>query len=104
MTEQWLLIGILAVLTYLSRATGISLMAGRRLTPAVRLYFQYVPTAIMVALIVKQIVVPSGPQLTFSLPVFIGCLAAAAFIKIFHRFLPAVGAGIASGLLIRWFL
>ncbi|MCI1858932.1 MAG: AzlD domain-containing protein [Sporolactobacillus sp.] len=104
MLEQWLLIGILAAVTYASRIAGVSLMGERRLTPAVRLYFQYVPTAIIVALIVKQIAIPSGARLTFSLPVFTGCLAAALVIKILHRFLPAVGAGIAAGLLIRYFL
>ncbi|MCO7175773.1 AzlD domain-containing protein [Sporolactobacillus kofuensis] len=104
MVNQWILIGVLAVATYVSRVLGLTVMAGRELNPAVRLYFNYVPTAIIVALIVKQIFIPSGGHLVLSLPVLAACLAGALAILLFKKFLPSVVAGVVVGLLVRYFL
>ncbi|MCL1631662.1 AzlD domain-containing protein [Sporolactobacillus sp. CPB3-1] len=105
MINQLLFIGVLAAVTYASRLLGLTVMAGRNLSPAVRLYFNYVPAAIMVALIIKQIFVPSGGgHLVVSLPVLAACLAGAAAIKLIKKFLPSIVIGIATGLLVRFLL
>lgn len=103
MFDQWLLIGTLAVSTYLSRAAGVMVMAARKLNPTLRLYFNYLPIAIITALIVKQVLVPSEGHLVLSLPVLVACLIASVSIKITKMFLPSVVLGIAAGLLWRFF-
>ncbi|QAA21455.1 AzlD domain-containing protein [Sporolactobacillus terrae] len=104
MNNPWLLIIVLAAVTYLSRLLGVTVMAGRSLSPSLRRYFNYVPTAIIVALIMKQIFVPSNGQLTLSLPVLAACLAGALSIKFVKKFLPSVVIGIVIGLLVRYLL
>ncbi|GAY78140.1 hypothetical protein NBRC111894_3694 [Sporolactobacillus inulinus] len=104
MSSQWLLIVVLAAATYLSRILGITVMAGRQLSPAVRLYFNYVPTAIIVALIIKQIFVSSNGHLVLSLPVLAACLAGALSILLVKKFLPSVVAGVVIGLIVRYLL
>jgi branched-subunit amino acid transport protein len=103
MLNQWLLIGLLAVLTYLSRMIGVEAMAGRQLSPTLRLYFSYVPVGIMSALIMKQIFLPAEGSLSFSLPVLIGCLVAAISVKISNMFLPSVIIGVVIGWFVRYF-
>jgi branched-subunit amino acid transport protein len=104
MLNQWLLIGILAISTYLSRLIGIVFMARQKMSPSLRLYFNYVPIAIIAALLVKQIFVPTDGQLTISLPVLIGCISTVIAIKVMRMFLPSVVIGIVVGLLVRYFL
>ncbi|MBS4201995.1 AzlD domain-containing protein [Bacillus sp. FJAT-49732] len=99
---NWILIGLLAVSTFLSRIIGVSVMAGREMNPTLRLYFSYVPIAIMSALIVKQIFITTNEQLVISLPVLIACLAAAVSIKLTKVFLPSVVIGVLFGLLARY--
>lgn len=57
MLDPWLLIGSLAVLTYISRIIGLRLMAGREMNAALRSYFGYVPVGIIAALIDRKSVV-----------------------------------------------
>ncbi len=104
MLSNWLLIGALSVFTYLSRIIGLEIMAGRELSPTLRLYFNYVPVGIISALIMKQILVPTGGQIAISFPILIGCLATAITIKIINAFLPSVVIGVVLGLLARYFL
>lgn len=104
MLDQWILIGLLAAATYISRIIGVEMMEGRELSPTLRLYFNYLPAAIISALIVKQILVPVNGQLFISIPVLIGCIAASIIIKISKSFLPSLVIGIIIGLLARYFL
>lgn len=104
MISDWILVGLLSLSTYISRIIGVEIMAGKELKPTLKEYFNYVPVAIISALIVKQILVPADGQLTISLPVFIGCLFTTIAIKITKRFLPPVIIGIIIGLLVRSFL
>ncbi|WP_141433807.1 AzlD domain-containing protein [Bacillus sp. 03113] len=104
MLNQWILIGLLSVSTYVSRIIGVEIMAGREMNPTLRLYFNYVPIGIISALIIKQILVPSDGQLVISIPVLIGCLSTAISIKIINMFLPSVIIGAMIGLLTRYFL
>lgn len=103
MPNVWLFIGLLAVSTYLSRIIGLEIMAGRKMSPALHLYFQYVPVGIISALIIKQIFVPTDGQLSLSFPVLIGCVSTAFAILTTKRFLPSVGIGILVGWLVRYF-
>ncbi|PTM56795.1 AzlD domain-containing protein [Desmospora activa] len=103
MFHNWILIGLLTVITYLSRIIGVEIMAGRKMSPTLRLYFQYVPIAIITALIIKQIFIPTDGQLTLSLPVLIGCLSTAIIIRITNWFLPSVAIGVMAGLFTRYF-
>lgn len=78
-------------------------MAGREMSPTLRLYFNYVPIGIMSAFIIKLILVPMDGQLVISLPVLIGCLSTAIVIKKIKMFLPSVLFGAIIGLLARYF-
>lgn len=104
MNKNWFLILALAALTYISRVAGVRVMAGRKLPPMARRYFQYVPVAVMASLVASQAVTGARGRLGVSLPVLAACLAAAAVMRFSRQFLPAVGAGIAAGLLVRFLL
>lgn len=101
--NDWILVGCLAVCTYLSRLAGVEFMAGRNLNPKLRLYFGYVPVAILSALLVDQILTPSGGRTVVSVPVLAACLATFAARKFVKSFLPCILIGIAVGLLVRIF-
>ena len=104
MLNHWILIGLLAVSTYISRILGIEIMAGREMNATLRLYFNYVPVGIMSALIIKQILIPMDGQLIISIPVLIGCLSTAIIIKIIQMFLPSVMIGAIIGWLARYLI
>ncbi len=104
MLDHWILIGLLSVTTYISRIIGVEIMAGREMSPALRLYFNCVPAAIISALLIKQILVPADGQLVISVPVLIGCISSAIIIKVTKSFLPAVVIGVMAGLFARYFL
>lgn len=104
MLNNWILIGLLAVSTYLSRIIGMEMMAGREMSSTLRLYFNYVPIGIISALVIKQILVPTNGQLVISFPILIGCLTTAITIKILNIFLPAVLIGAIIGWLTRYLL
>ena len=101
--NDWILVLSMAVCTYLSRLAGVEFMAGRVLSPRLRLYFGYVPVAILSALLVDQILTPSGGHVAVSVPVLASCLAAFAARKFVKSFLPCIFIGIAVGLLVRIF-
>nr|WP_281243503.1 AzlD domain-containing protein [Evansella caseinilytica] len=90
--------------TYLSRIIGVEIMAGRERKPALRIYFHYVPIAVISVLIVREILTPGDGQSVISLPVLLGCLATAAATKLLKSFLPAVVIGLVVGLSVRYFL
>ncbi|MCM3400419.1 AzlD domain-containing protein [Oceanobacillus profundus] len=102
--NNWMLIALLTISTYLSRVIGVEIMAGREMNATLRLYFNYVPIAIIAALIANQMLVPTDGGIALSLPVLIGCLATAITLKVIHTFLPSLIIGIAAGLLARYFL
>ena len=79
-------------------------MAGRKMNPTLRLYFNYVPVAIMSALIINQALTISNGHIGISLSALVACVVTAITIKILKKFLPSVGIGIISGLLARYFL
>lgn len=39
MLNNWILIGLLSVSTYISRIIGVEIMAGRKMSSTLRLYF-----------------------------------------------------------------
>ncbi|WP_017531613.1 MULTISPECIES: AzlD domain-containing protein [Pelosinus] len=102
MLNYWILIGLLAASTYISRIIGIEIMAGREMNATLRLYFNYVPIGIISALIIKQIVIPMDGQLAISFPVLIGCLSTAVTIKVLNMFLPSVMIGAILGWAARY--
>lgn len=104
MSNNWFLIILLAISTFLSRIIGVELMAGREMNPTLRLYFSYVPIAVISALIMNQILTTTKGQIVISFPVLIGCITTALTNKITNIFLPSVVIGIAIGLLSRYFL
>ncbi|WP_378956807.1 AzlD domain-containing protein [Pelosinus sp. sgz500959] len=104
MLNNWILIGLLAISTYLSRIIGMEMMAGREMSSTLRLYFNYVPIGIISALVVKQILVPTNGHLVVSFPILIGCLTTAITIKILKTFLPAVLIGAIIGWLSRYLI
>ncbi len=103
MLNHWILIGLLSVSTYISRIVGVEIMAGREMSPTLRLYFNYVPVAVISALIIKQILVPVDGQLVISFPILIGCLSTGIAVKKIKMFLPSVMFGAIIGFLTRYF-
>lgn len=101
---NWILIISLSISTFLSRVIGVEIMAGREMNATLRLYFQYVPVAIIAALIITQIISTSNGQMIISLPVLIGCLSTVIAMRFIQQFLPSVIIGIVIGLLARHFL
>ncbi len=104
MHNNWLFIILLFLSTYLSRFIGLETMSRRKMNPTLRLYFSYVPVAIISALLVTQVLTTSHGQTVISFPVLIGCLATAIIIKFLKMFLPSVMLGVVIGLLARHFL
>ncbi|WDF50730.1 AzlD domain-containing protein [Paenibacillus sp. KACC 21273] len=104
MSEQWILILVLCIVTFLSRLIGVEMMAGRILHPTLRLYFNYVPIAMMVALIVDQIITTDQGSTSISLPIIAGAIATTLMIKVTRSFLPTVIIGVLVGLGIRYLL
>lgn len=104
MINLWLLIFLLFIFTFISRIIGVEVMAGKELKPTLRLYFSYVPAAIITALIINQILSTANGQLTISYPILIGCLTTALSVKLTKMFLPSVILGMAIGLCVRYFL
>lgn len=102
MFNNWILIGLLSLSTYITRIAGIELMAERKMSPTLRLYFNYVPIGIISALIIKQILVPAHGHLVISFPVLIGCISAAIAIKILKMFLPSIIIGGVFGWIARY--
>ncbi|OEH93009.1 AzlD domain-containing protein [Bacillus solimangrovi] len=104
MFNNWILIGLLSLSTYISRIVGVEVMAERKMSPTLRVYFNYVPVAIISALIIKQIFVPVDGQLIISIPVLVGCVVTAIAIKTMKLFLPSVLLGAIIGLMTRYFM
>jgi branched-subunit amino acid transport protein len=52
--ERWLLIAVLAVLTYLTRISGF-LIGGRPIPPMLDRFLSYVPVAVFAALVVPNV-------------------------------------------------
>ncbi len=110
MVDKWILIGLVAVGTYLTRIAGVEFVAERKLSPTLRLYFNYLPVGVISALVVKQILNPAGGiggvvgPLNISVPVLVGCTVTAVTIKKTESFLPSVVLGALAGLLARYFL
>lgn len=102
MINLWILIILLSISTFVSRILGVEMMAKREVNPTLQLYFSYVPIAIMAALIMKQIIIPTtSGQLIISFPVLFGALATGISIKVSKLFLPSVIIGMIVGLLVR---
>lgn len=99
----WLLVILLAVTTYLTRAIGAEIMIGREMSSTMRLYFNYVPIGIITAIIIKQVIASVEGELVISIPVLIGCLTTAFAIKKTRMFLLSIVVGVVVGLAVRYF-
>jgi len=98
----WLLVILLAVTTYLTRAIGAEIMVGREMSATMRLYFNYVPIGIITAIIIKQVIAPVEGELIISIPVLAGCLTTALAIKKTRMFLLSIVVGVVVGLAVRY--
>lgn len=104
MTNIVILILILFALTYSSRLLGLELFSAVTLSPLTKRYFNYVPVAIMVALLMKQLIHYDGKTSSLSLPVLVGGLVCTVVMKFKENFLLAMLLGMAAGLLIRYLI
>lgn len=102
--NNWILIIVLALMTYSSRVMGLELMSGRNIRPSFRLYLNYVPIAIISALVIKEIFTVENGRLTFSPVVFFACLLAALIMKKSSNLLLSILSGILFGVGLRFFL
>jgi branched-subunit amino acid transport protein len=94
--ERWLLIGVIAVLTYLTRVSGF-LIGRRAIPPVLDRFLSYVPVAVFAALVVPN-VSPSGQNV----PARVVAVILAALVAYRVRYLWAsIGAGMAIFWLIR---
>jgi branched-subunit amino acid transport protein len=94
--ERWLLIGAIAVLTYLTRISGF-LIGQRPIPPIVDRFLGYVPVAVFAALVVPN-VAPSGQDA----PARIVAVVLAGLVAYRVRYLWAsIGTGMAIFWLVR---
>ncbi|GAF15781.1 hypothetical protein JCM19046_180 [Bacillus sp. JCM 19046] len=102
MNEQWLLIGLLAIVVFGIRVIGLEWLGKRTFPPLLKRFFYYVPIGIMTALLVKHVLVsPDSTSLALSLPVLITCLGTGLSYFWTKRFLLSVVIGVVLGLAVR---
>jgi len=101
MNNNILLIFGLTVITYTSRLFGVEFMKERELSPQVQRYFSYMPIAILVTLLVKQIMVFDGSGVSISPVTIISCGIAGIAIKITKSFLLSLILAIVGGVIVR---
>lgn len=101
MTNNILLIFGLAVITYTSRLFGLEFMKNRELSPQMQQYFNYMPIAILVTLLVKQLIAFDGNSINISPVTIISCVIAGIAIKITKSFLFSLIFAIVGGVVVR---
>jgi branched-subunit amino acid transport protein len=100
--NEWLLIALMAAVTYLPRYLPLA-MAGRvSLAPGMERALDFVPIAVLTAIVARSSLVRGG-ELAFSLDNFHGLAALAAFaVAVISRSLfLTIGAGLACFVLLR---
>lgn len=102
MTEQWLLIVLLALVVFAIRIIGLEWLGKMEFPPMLKDFFYYVPIGIIAALLVKQVLVSGeSTALTVSIPVLTTCLVTGVSFYLSNRFLLSVFLGVLLGLAVR---
>ncbi|WP_066371947.1 AzlD domain-containing protein [Neobacillus fumarioli] len=104
MWNNWLLIIILAILTYISRIAGIEALIGRQVNSRVQMYLNYVPAGAISALVASQLFYIKNGKISLSFPVIVAGIIVAICMKIFKSFLLSVIIGVIAGSLITHFI
>ncbi len=94
--ERWLLIAIIAVLTYLTRVSGF-LIGDRPIPPALDRFLGYVPVAVFAALVVPN-VAPTGEH---ALARIVAVILAGAVAFRVRQLWASIGAGMVVFWVIR---
>ena len=94
--DRWLVIGTIAVLTYLTRISGF-LIGSRPIPPALDRFLSYVPVAVFAALVVPN-VAPTGEHALARIAAVL--LAAAVAFRV-RQLWASIGAGMALFWIIR---
>ncbi|HWQ37589.1 MAG TPA: AzlD domain-containing protein [Burkholderiales bacterium] len=97
MTELWMALLAGGALTFLSRLSFISLLAGREIPPLAMQALRFVPPAVLSAIVFPELLMrngtldaaPDNPRL------IAGCIAIFVAWK-FRRILPTIAAGMVS--------
>ncbi|MFB4212354.1 AzlD domain-containing protein [Shouchella sp. JSM 1781072] len=104
MTDQWLLIGLLAIIVFSIRFIGLNLLGNIKLNRTAELYFQYVPVAILTTLLMKQVLTIEKTSSTLiSYPTLLVCLCTGLIFYFSKRFFLSVVIGVLAGVLTRTF-
>ncbi len=99
----WLLIVILAVITYLSRVVAIESLVDKHLHPVFERYLRLIGPAVLSSLLVSQLIT-TGPQafhVALSLPVTMGVVMTILTSRKTGNFLLSVIVGVICGLIMR---
>jgi branched-subunit amino acid transport protein len=94
--DRWLLIAVIAVLTYLTRVSGF-LIGQRPIPPTLDRFLGFVPVAVFAALIVPN-VAPTGDHMLARVVAVV--LAAAVAVRV-RQLWASIGAGMAIFWILR---
>ena len=104
MSYWWLVLGM-ALITFLMR---YSLFAwpNLRFPPIIRQGLQYVPTAVLTAIVVPGMLLPDGThwQLSFDNAYLLAGIAAIVIAAVSRNLLATIGGGLVVFFLLRWAL
>ena len=100
--DVWLVIGGMAIVTYLTRAPLLLALARRPLPPRLRLWLRLIPLAVLPALALPMLFLPGGrPVLTPSNPQLWGTLVVLALTAARANLLVSVAAGVVAVAILR---
>ncbi|RQW22877.1 AzlD domain-containing protein [Bacillus sp. C1-1] len=103
MFDQWLLIVLMGVLVFSIRYIGLEWLGRVTLSPFAKLYFQYVPIAILTTFLAQQVLNPSSTAI-LSVPTLLVCLSTGIVYFFTNHFLLSVIIGVICGIVFRTLL
>lgn len=100
MFDQWLLIVLMGALVFSIRYIGLEWLGRVTLSPFAKLYFQYVPIAILTTFLAQQVLNPSSTAI-LSVPTLLVCLSTGIVYFFTNHFLLSVIIGVICGIVFR---
>ncbi len=101
----WTVIGVIGLITFALRLSGIQLLGGRELPPALERVLRYVPAAVLAAIVVPALVHGgTNPGLHFENPRLLAGILAAVVAWTTRSVLATLGVGMVSLWSIEWAL
>ncbi|MED4129676.1 MULTISPECIES: AzlD domain-containing protein [Shouchella] len=103
MLDQWLLIALISLLVFSIRYIGLEWLGRVSFSPFAKLYFHYVPIAILTTLLAQQVLNPQSTAM-LSVPTLLVCLSTGIVYFLTKHFLLSVILGVVCGIVFRTLL